>query len=206
MGGGKMYEVAYGKGSIRFSLPDGMRAAQAVSKPARAIEDERAAVAAALAHPIATPSLREMVRPGQKICIVFTDVTRSCPDELLVPPLISELNAGGVRDSDITLLCGVGMHRPSTYEEKVAKLGADIVSRFRVIDNDPQNPAALVDLGTTACGVPVSVHRSVMEADLVLATGIVEPHQYGGYSGGRKTLAVGAAGEALIAHTMVPHL
>ncbi len=96
------------------------------------------------------------------------------------------------------------MHRPSTHEEKIAKLGADIVSRYRVIDNEPQNPAALVDLGTTAGGVPVSEHRAVVESDLVIATGIVEPHQYAGYSGGRKTLAVGAAGEALIAHTHGP--
>jgi nickel-dependent lactate racemase len=32
----------------------------------------------------------------------------------------------------------------------------------------------------------------------------VEPHQYAGYSGGRKTVAVGAAGEALIAYTHGP--
>jgi nickel-dependent lactate racemase len=43
-----------------------------------------------------------------------------------------------------------------------------------------------------------------VEADLLIATGIVEPHQYAGYSGGRKTVAVGAAGEALIAHTHGP--
>ena len=90
------------------------------------------------------------------------------------------------------------MHRPSSYEEKIAKLGADIVSRYRVMDNEPQNADMLVDLGTTKGGVPVSVHRAVVDADVVIATGIVEPHQYAGYSGGRKTLAVGAAGEALI--------
>jgi nickel-dependent lactate racemase len=43
-----------------------------------------------------------------------------------------------------------------------------------------------------------------VEADLLLATGLVEPHQYAGYSGGRKTVAVGAAGEPLIAHTHGP--
>jgi len=96
------------------------------------------------------------------------------------------------------------MHRRSTQEEKVTKLGADIVSRYRVIDNEPQNPSALVDLGVTPGGVPVLLHRSVVETDLLIATGIVEPHQYAGYSGGRKTVAVGAAGEALIAHTHGP--
>ena len=199
-----MHRVPYGRAALDFSLPPGMRATVAVSNPVRPLEHERAAVEEALARPIGTPRLREMARPGHRICIVFTDATRACPDELLVPALVLELTEAGVRDDDITLLCGVGMHRPSTPAEKVAKLGAGIVGRLRVIDNEPQNPAVLVDLGTTAGGVPVSVHRAVVESDLVVATGVVEPHQYAGYSGGRKTLAIGAAGEPLIAHTHGP--
>jgi nickel-dependent lactate racemase len=73
-----------------------------------------------------------------------------------------------------------------------------------VIDSEPQNPEALIDLGKTEDGVPVLIHRAALESDLVIATGIVEPHQYAGYSGGFKTLAVGAAGEALITHTHGP--
>ncbi len=138
------------------------------------------------------------------MCIVFTDITRASPDHLLVPPLLAELELAGVRDEDITLLCGIGMHRPSTPAEKIVKLGAEIVARYRVIDNEPTDPTALVDLGVTPNGVPVQVHRAAAEADLLIATGIVEPHQYAGYSGGRKTLAVGAAGEPLIAHSHGP--
>jgi len=199
-----MHRVPYGKGTMEFSLPPGVRVNQAVSKPVPPLADPRAAVDKALAVPVGTAPLCELARPGNRVCIVFTDITRSCPDSLLIPPILSELMAAGVKDEDITLLCGIGMHRPSTREEKIAKLGAEVVSRYRVVDSDPQNPDALVDLGTTAGGVPVSAHRSVTEADLVIATGIVEPHQYAGYSGGRKTLAVGAAGEALIAHTHGP--
>ncbi len=198
------YQVPYGKGVIEFSLLPGMRATLADSKPVSPVTNEKAAVAEALAHPVGTLPLSRIARPGNRICIVFTDVTRACPDHLLVPSLISELKTGRIRDEDITLLCGTGMHRPSTESEKVAKLGAEIVSRFRVIDNDPQNPAELADLGTTSGGVPVSIHRAAAEADLVIATGIVEPHQYAGYSGGSKTLAIGAAGESLITHTHGP--
>jgi nickel-dependent lactate racemase len=95
--------------------------------------------------------------------------------------------------------------RPASAE-KVAKLGQAVVDRYRVIDNEPLNPDALVDLGTTETGIPLSVNRVAYEADLLMATGIVEPHQYAGYSGGRKTLAVGAAGEAMIAYTHGPHM
>jgi nickel-dependent lactate racemase len=198
------YRVPYGNETIEFSLPPTMRGTVAVSQPVPALADVCSAVASALANPIGSPRLREIARPGQRVCLVFTDITRSCPDHLLVPPMLEELRAAGVRDEDVTLLCGIGMHRSSTHAEKVAKLGAGIVSKYRVIDNEPQNPAMLVDLGVTPGGVPVSVHRAVVDSDLVLATGIVEPHQYAGYSGGRKTLAVGAAGEVLIAHTHGP--
>jgi nickel-dependent lactate racemase len=98
------------------------------------------------------------------------------------------------------------LHRPSTPEEKVAKLGRAVAERYRVIDSEPLNPEALVDLGITESGIPLSVNKMAYEADLLIATGIVEPHQYAGYSGGRKTLAVGAAGEAMIAYTHGPHM
>jgi nickel-dependent lactate racemase len=98
------------------------------------------------------------------------------------------------------------MHRPSTGEEKVNKLGADVVSRYRVIDSQPRNADELVELGTTSTGAPIVVNRTAYEADLLIATGIVEPHQYAGYSGGRKTVAIGAAGEPVIQYTHAPRM
>lgn len=200
----RTYQVPYGKSTIEFRLPPGMRGTVVTSKPAEPLDDVEEAIAEALAHPIDTPPLQEMARPGHKVCIVFTDITRASPDQLLVPALLEEIAAAGVRDDDITLLCGIGMHRPSTKQEKVAKLGREVVDRYRVIDNKPQDAEMLVGLGVTEGGVPVSAHRAAVEADLLIATGLVEPHQYAGYSGGRKTVAVGAAGEPLIAHTHGP--
>jgi nickel-dependent lactate racemase len=201
---GPMYRVPYGKSQLDFTLPAAMHADLAMSRPTQPLSDVANAICESLAHPIGSSPLRELAAPGSRVCIVFTDITRSSPDHLLVPALLGELEKAGVRDEDITLLCGIGMHRASTPAEKIAKLGADVVGRYRVIDNEPQNPSALVDLGVTPGGVPVQAHRAAVEADLLIATGIVEPHQYAGYSGGRKTLAVGAAGEALIAHTHGP--
>ena len=200
----KRYQVPYGKSSLEFSLPPGMTGTVVRSRPTQPLADVEQAIAQALAAPIGSPPVRELIHSGQRACIVFTDITRASPDDLLVPALLRELEAAGLRDQDITLLCGIGLHRGSTQAEKIAKLGKQVVDRYRVIDSEPQNPAALVDLGVTPGGVPVSVHRSAFETDLLLATGIVEPHQYAGYSGGRKTVAVGAAGEALISYTHGP--
>jgi nickel-dependent lactate racemase len=201
-----MYTVPFDKGELAFDLPPNWRGTVVESKAVPPIEDVPAAVTEAIAHPTNSPLLRELAKPGDTVCIVFTDITRASPDWLLVPPILAELEAAGVRDEGITLLCGIGLHRASTPEEKVAKLGQAVVDRYRVIDNEPQNPEALVDLGTTQSGIPLSVNKVAYEADLLIATGIVEPHQYAGYSGGRKTLAVGAAGEAMIAYTHGPHM
>jgi nickel-dependent lactate racemase len=201
-----VYRIPFGKGDIEFCLPQGLRGRIAASQSLPPVSDVQAAILRALEQPINALPLRQMARPGQTVCIVFTDVTRSSPDHLLVPALLAELSCAGVRDQDITLLCGIGMHRPSTPDEKVVKLGRAVVERYRVIDNEPQNPEALVDLGATSNGIPLSVHRVAAEADILIATGLVEPHQYGGYSGGRKTVAVGAAGEAMIAHTHGPNM
>jgi nickel-dependent lactate racemase len=195
-----MYRVPYGKTFLEFDLPQGMRGTVVASKSVEPLTDVNGAIAEALANPIGSPPVHELAHPGDLVCIVFTDITRASPDWLLVPPILQELEQAGVHDEDITLLCGIGLHRPSTLEEKVAKLGQNIVERYRVIDNEPQNPSALVDLGVVH-DIPLSVHKVAYEADLLIATGIVEPHQYAGYSGGCKTVAVGAAGEPLIAYS-----
>ena len=88
----------------------------------------------------------------------------------------------------------------------MTKLGNDVVEHYRVVDNDPLNPGAIKDLGKTEGGVPLSIHKTAYEADLLIATGIVEPHQYAGFSGGRKTVAIGAAGEKTIASTHGPSM
>src|SRR5512137_1384357 len=200
----KLYQIPYSKSFIEFKLPPTLKVDMAVSRQVEPLKDVPLAIQEALSHPVGTLPLVELAKAGDKVCIVFTDSTRASPDHLLVPALLGELEQAGVKDKDITLLCGTGMHRPSTRDEKVAKLGAWVVERYRVIDNEPQNPQALVDLGVTQGGVPVQAQRAAVEADLLIATGIVEPHQYAGYSGGSKTLSVGAAGEALIAHTHGP--
>ncbi|MBN2044013.1 MAG: nickel-dependent lactate racemase [Anaerolineales bacterium] len=198
------YSIPYARSEINFSLPADFSVDIAASKACPAVEDTVGAVYRSLANPISSPPLRQIAKPDDKACIVFTDITRSTPDEILVPALLGELTAAGVKDENITLLCGIGMHRSSTPKEKETMLGAEIANRYRVIDNQPQNLDTLVDLGVTPGGTPVVAHRAAVEADLLIATGIIEPHQYAGYSGGRKTVAIGAAGEPTIHHTHGP--
>ncbi len=118
--------------------------------------------------------------------------------------MLAELEAAGVDRDAVTILVAVGTHRASTDAEKREKLGHDLVDAYRVIDHDPYDPAELGVCEATVDGLPVQLSRHVLEADLVLSTGRVEPHQYAGYSGGGKTVAIGCAAEPVIAYTHGP--
>ena len=124
-----MYRVAFDRGELNFELPPHWRGTVVESRSAPPVDDVPAAMAARLADPTNSPPLRTLAQSGDSVCIVFTDITRASPDHLLVPPILAELEAAGVQDEGITLLCGIGLHRPSTAEEKVAKLGQAVVDR-----------------------------------------------------------------------------
>jgi nickel-dependent lactate racemase len=203
----KQYAVPYGTGELTFSLPEGFGKPLVVQhQPLPPLSDVESSIRSALQNPVGCAPLHELASPGDRVCIVVTDMTRPCPDYLLAPLLLDELRAAGVEREDVTLLVGVGMHRASTTEEKTAKLGEEVVSGYRVLDSDPLDGTRLLDLGLTSAGIPAVVNREACEADLLIATGVVEPHLYAGYSGGRKAVAIGAAGERTIEVTHGPEM
>lgn len=199
-----MYRVPLGRGSVEFDLPPTMRGDQADAAALPPLSDVSAAIEAALDQPIGAPSLESLAHGRRNAVVVVTDATRACPDHLLVPPMLRRLEAAGLGPDEVTILVAVGTHRASTLEEKHEKLGADVVARYRVIDHDAADRDNLVTVGSVAGGPPFTVNRLAYKADLLIATGLVEPHQYAGYSGGAKTVAIGTAGEEIIQYTHGP--
>ncbi|MDA8227677.1 MAG: nickel-dependent lactate racemase [Desulfitobacterium hafniense] len=151
-----------------------------------------------LKHPINRKPLSEDVRGKTKVCIVVTDITRPCPDDMLLPLIVQELEDSGIKKENIIILVGTGLHRPNTDEELMTKLGKDIFSKIKVVNHTASDMSNLLYLGNTSLGCPIWVNRLVVEADFVISTGIIEPHFFAGFSGGRKGLAIGAAGEETI--------
>ncbi len=149
-----------------------------------------AAVLDALAHPIGSPRLRELVRPGQKIAIVTSDVTRPMPTHLVMPHLLDELYAAGADRSDITLVFGLGSHRPQTAAEMKKLAGERAFSEVRCMDSTPED---CVSFGLTRRGTPVDISRAVAEADVRICLGNIEYHYFAGYSGGAKALMPGVS-------------
>jgi nickel-dependent lactate racemase len=199
-----IYSVPFGRGSLGFTLPDGVEGSVARSRPVLPLADPHAAAGEAVRSPLGAPPLRELASGKRRVCIAVTDATRACPDHLLVPPMLEELAAAGVPDEAITILVAVGTHRASTEAEKREKLGDAVVDRYRVVDHDASDKTNLVKVADGPEGVPFLLNRLAVEAELLIATGRVEPHQYAGYSGGGKTVAIGCADDAIIAYTHGP--
>jgi lactate racemase len=200
----QLFEVPFGRGTVSFSLRDGVTGATVRSGYFPQIVDPRKAAREAIQSPFGSARLRELAAGCQSVCIAVTDATRACPDHLLVPPMLDELAAAEVPDNAVTILVAVGTHRASTHEEKVEKLGREIVARYNVVDHDASNASNLVKVADGPGGVPFLLNRIALESDLLLSTGRVEPHQYGGFSGGGKTVAIGCASDAIIAYTHGP--
>ncbi|MCC6792933.1 MAG: nickel-dependent lactate racemase [Thermomicrobiales bacterium] len=198
------FEVPFGTGSISFELPEGVVGDVARSRHVDTLADPIRAANEAIERPIGTVHLRELATGKRTACIAVTDATRNCPDHLLVPPMLRELEAAGIPDDGITILVAVGTHRASTQAEKRAKLGDAIVERYRVVDHDAADPNGLVKVADGPGGVPFLLNKTAMEAEILLATGRVEPHQYAGFSGGGKTIAIGCASDPIIAYTHGP--
>ena len=182
--------LAYGSGHLPIEVPDDRTT---VIEPAHidGLADEKAAVLDALQNPIGSQPLLERISPDAKICIAFTDITRATPNDRIIPCLLEHL--GGPNDH-ITLLNQLGTHRPNTREELETMLTPEVVANYRVLNHEPENPKALVQVGTTADGTPALLNRHIVEADLRIITGFIEPHFFAGFSGGVKGIMPGCAG------------
>jgi len=103
-----------------------------------------------------------------------------------------------VKKENITILIAAGLHRPSTPEELDLILGADILGHCNVVDHHANAREEQSYLGTTTKNTPVYVDKRYVEAGLKLTVGFIEPHLMAGFSGGRKMVAPGCAGEQTI--------
>jgi len=190
------FDVPLGDGTVSVSLPD--CDVTVCRPPGGDPVDARAAAEAAVADPHGPPLARR-VDPDDTVAVVVTDVTRATPDDVLLDVLLAELERAGVVREQVSVVVGLGLHRPMTDDELAAALG----EHARLAEN--HDPDATVTVGSVD-GVPVEVHETVAAADHVLSTGMVEPHQYAGFSGGAKTAVIGAGGESQIGYTHGPDL
>lgn len=131
-------------------------------------------------------------KPGERVVIVTSDITRYTGSEIYLPLLVERLNAAGIRDRDMEIVVALGIHRRQTEHEHKKILGS-LYGRIRVTDHDCDDPGKLTYLGKTSGGIEVELNRRVAEADRLILTGTIGFHYFAGFGGGRKAVLPGVA-------------
>ncbi len=220
--GAQVLKLPWGKEEMTLALPEAWRVAgvlQPVSLPG--VSDAAAEVRRSLADPIASLPLRDVAVGAKRVALVVDDGSRPTPVGLIMPAVLDELRLAGVEMQNVTVVPAVGLHRPMIEEELAARIGSQESLRpvsdratahssgqssgepaiaLRWENPDCDDPALLVNLGTTSRGTPIWMNKTVAEADLVISIGCIEPHIIASFGGGYKNLIPGVAGRATVAH------
>lgn len=194
-----IFQLPYGDTLWEEDVP-GLDNAFVLKPPAELdpVSDLTQAVSQALESPLGSHRLRELVQPDDRLAVMISDATRSSPSRFLLDGIVKELERAGVPFQNVTIVVATGTHRPSTSRELAAMLGEKHLAHFKVVNHDCHDSSGLLYLGDTERGVPVWINQTVAEATFRIATGAITPHHAAGYSGGRKTILPGVAGEPTI--------
>ena len=186
-------KLAYGKTGLNIELPDELHVTAIEPKFVPGLPDPEAALQEALRAPIEAPPLPDVVRADDKVGVVFSDITRPTPNHLILPAVLDGLEH--VPRENITLFNALGTHRPNTDEELRGMLGDALVDGYRIVQNNAFDPSTQVQIRTTSRGHDVWLNRELVECDVKILTGFIEPHFFAGYSGGGKAVMPGMAGQ-----------
>ena len=135
--------LGFAKGTQNLSVCEKNLAGELHGSPLSLAETGEVLVRKALNAPIASPRLKEIVKPGEKTVIITSDITRPCPSHLILPALLDELEAGGCDLADVTVVFAVGSHRKHTAEEQ-HKLVGSAYDRVKCIDADAADRKSVV--------------------------------------------------------------
>jgi len=188
--------LPYGKSTLTVDVPDENLMKIGLTSELRVVKNARAEITKNLRKPIGTPPLSSLVGRGKRVAVIVDDYTRPCPDNILLPVILEELSRTGVRKEDIKIISATGLHppHPDKLEEVV---GREVLEEYDVVYHDAEEPE-MTSFGRTSRGISVKVNRLVGEADFKMSTGLIEPHFFAGFSGGRKSIMPGASAKESI--------
>jgi len=184
--------LAYGKTGLAINLPDDLDLTLVEPHYLPGLPDATTAIRQALQAPIGVQALHRLISPNQRVGIVFSDLTRPTPNQIILPAVLQELNH--VPREQILLFNALGTHRPNTPDELISMLGEDIVESYTIIQNNAFDLSTQVSLGISQRGHEIWLNKELMACDVKILTGFIEPHMFAGFSGGGKALMPGMAG------------
>lgn len=189
-------KLAYGKKGLDLELDNDPYITVVENLHTAALPDPVEALGHALRHPLETSPLHELVQPHQTVAIIFSDITRPTPNHLILPVILDELQH--VPNDQIILCNALGTHRPNTDAELRQMLGDALVDTYRIEQNNSADQSTQVHIGSSSFGHEIWLNRVLMQADVKILTGFIEPHFFAGFSGGGKAVMPGMAGEQTV--------
>ncbi|HOL72690.1 MAG TPA: nickel-dependent lactate racemase [Bryobacteraceae bacterium] len=191
-------DLAFGKTGLTVDLPSGYEYRVLEARSAQPLADAEKAIECGLDAPIESPPLLELARGKRTAAISVCDITRPAPNRLVLPPLLRRLEQAGIPREGITILIATGLHRPATDAEIREIVGDETARAYRVVNHRAREISEHRYLGSTAAGTPVYIDERFVSADLHITLGFIEPHLMLGFSGGRKLIVPGLAGQDTI--------
>ena len=156
--------------------------------------------------PVNSKLLRDLAKGANRVAIIVSDSTRGVPTSKVMPIVLKELQIAGINFKQIVIVIALGVHRPATPREIEEIVGKDYLNKIKIINHDPYNNEELVFLGKTSFGTPIEVNKTVYQSDLRINIGKVEPHEFAGFSGGRKSVLPGISSEKTIRENHRPEM
>jgi len=201
-------EIPFEGGTVSIEIAKDRLGEVVTPRSVTPVFDPAATIERALTRPIGTPSLSELLHPGQKVAVVIDDITRKTPTRLMLPPVLDRLISAGIAPADIAVVIALGTHRPMTEEEILVKVGPSVSRAFQIVNVPARDGAHMVSLGTSPRGIPARVNRTVAQADIRIGLGMIVPHLDVGYGGGSKIILPGVCSPETVAafHAQIAHI
>ena len=192
-------KLKYGKEEIQLTLLDKNILQILNSEEQKILSTPKNKLRRLLKNPLGCPSLEELIlkKKAQKILIIVNDITRPTPYEVILPPLLDELRKIGIKKENIIFMVATGIHRGNSKEELGNIFGKDLVSNYKFINHNADSPD-LDYRGKLKSGNELWVNSIVSETDFIITTGVIVPHYFAGFSGGRKSILPGICGRKTI--------
>jgi len=192
-------KLKYGKKEVQVALPEKNILKILNSEEQEILLNPEDKLSDLLKNPMGSPSLKELIQQkgASKILIIVNDITRPTPYEIILPPLLDELHQIGIKKENIIFIIATGIHRSNSPEEIKEMFGENIVSAYKFINHDCDDPH-LQDLGNLKNGNKLWVDPIATDVDFIITTGVIVPHYFAGFSGGRKSILPGICGRKTI--------
>jgi nickel-dependent lactate racemase len=146
---------------------------------------------AAIGRPIGMAPLREYARGKHEVVLLFDDMARVTRAAEIIPHVLAELAAAGIKDSQVRFIAANGCHGAMTRLDFAKKLGEEVLRRFPVFNHCPFDNC--VRAGKTSRGTELCCNAEVMKCDLKIGIGSIVPHIMAGFGGGGKIVLPGVA-------------